>query len=107
LMPQQPSVRSRSSSLSAIAKLEELLLQGDDTQTAGLHTARPQASLENHPATETGDDFIALGPDIVLSDAIAFPINQGLQSATIDLEFGAGVVVVRFTKPRKSFKPVH
>jgi hypothetical protein len=24
-----------------------------------------------------------------------------------NLEFGAGVVVARFTKPRKSFKPVH
>jgi hypothetical protein len=77
-----------------------LLLQGDDTQTAGLHTARPQASLENHPATrKQGTTSSRSDPTIVLSDAIAFPINQGLQSATIDLEFGAGVVVVRFTKP--------
>lgn len=47
--------------------LEELLLQGDETEKAGLHNARPQASPENHPATETGDDFIALGPDIVVA----------------------------------------
>jgi len=47
--------------------LEELLLQGDETEKAVLPTARPQASPENHPATETGDDFIALGPDIVVA----------------------------------------
>jgi transcriptional regulator with XRE-family HTH domain len=45
--------------------LEELLLQGDGTEKV-LPTARPQVSPENHPATETGDDFIALGPDIVV-----------------------------------------
>jgi transcriptional regulator with XRE-family HTH domain len=47
--------------------LEELLLQGDETEKAVLPTARPQASPGNHPATETGDDFIALGPDIVVA----------------------------------------
>jgi transcriptional regulator with XRE-family HTH domain len=47
--------------------LEELLLQGDETEKAVLPTARLQASPENHPATETGDDFIALGPNIVVA----------------------------------------
>ena len=42
-----------------------------------------------------------------LSDAIAFHINQGFQSAAIDFEFRAGVVVARFAKTRKSLKPVH
>jgi hypothetical protein len=41
------------------------------------------------------------------SDAIAFPIDQGPKSAALDPEFGAGVVVVRFAKSSKSFKPVH
>ncbi|MGO9849787.1 MAG: hypothetical protein ACLPKT_25260 [Methylocella sp.] len=30
-----------------------------------------------------------------LSDAITLPVDQGLQSAVIELEFGAGVVVAR------------
>jgi len=47
--------------------LEELLLQGDETEKAGLQTARPQSSPENHAGTEVGDDFIALGPDIVVA----------------------------------------
>ena len=34
--------------------LEELLLQGDETEKAGLHTARPQASPENHPRRKQG-----------------------------------------------------
>jgi transcriptional regulator with XRE-family HTH domain len=44
--------------------LEELLLQADESDRAGA-PPRPQASPENHAATETGDDLIALGPDIV------------------------------------------
>lgn len=47
--------------------LEELSLQGDETEKAALQTARPLASPDNYPATETGDDFIALGPDIVVA----------------------------------------
>ena len=47
--------------------LEELLLQGHENQNASPHTARPQTSTENHPMTETGDDLIALGPDIVVA----------------------------------------
>ncbi len=34
-----------------------------------------------------------------LADAIAFPIDLGLHSAALDLEFGASVVVARFAKP--------
>jgi hypothetical protein len=47
--------------------LEELLLQGDETEKAGLQTAPPQSSPENHAGTEAGDDLIALGPDIVVA----------------------------------------
>jgi hypothetical protein len=47
--------------------LEELLLQGHENHNASPHTARPQTSTENHPMTETGDDLIALGPDIVVA----------------------------------------
>ena len=43
------------------------MLQGDETEKAGLHTARPQSSPENHAGTEAGDDLIALGPDIVVA----------------------------------------
>ena len=37
------------------------------------------------------------------TDVIAFPVDQGLQPAALDLEFGASAVVVRFAKPRKPF----
>src|ERR1019366_5741465 len=59
---------------------------------------------------ELAVDSLAQGPQrhqFELSDAVALPVDQGLQSAAIDLEFGAGVVVARFAKPRKSFEPVH
>jgi transcriptional regulator with XRE-family HTH domain len=45
--------------------LEELLLRGDESDKSGMHPPGPQASPENHAATEPGDDLIALGPDIV------------------------------------------
>jgi hypothetical protein len=47
------------------------------------------------------------GHQFQLSDAIVLADDQGSQSIALDLEFGAGFVVIRFPKARKSFKPVH
>src|ERR1035437_1470249 len=72
---------------------------------AGHHThLEPpgQATSGLHPLAQR-----LQGHQLELSDAIALPVDHGLQSAAIDLEFGFGVVVARFAKSRKFFKPVH
>src|SRR4026208_2580038 len=45
--------------------------------------------------------------ELELSDGVAFPVDQGPQAASLNLEPSTGVVVGGLTKPGQAFEPVH
>ena len=42
-----------------------------------------------------------------LANAITLPVDQGLQSASFDLELRASILVARLSKSGERFKPIH
>ena len=83
-------------------------------QGAWIGSEAPFCSIQVYPSRRSGRGAAGFHPfaqglrrhQFELSSAIVFPVDQGSQSAALDLEFGAGVVVVGFSKASKYFKPV-